>query len=103
MKVAVIGGAGYAAGELLRLLLQHPEVTECVATSRSHAGKSIADVHPALAPLTDARFAGMTAEEAARRSDTVFLSLEHGASSMVAGPVLKAGPALVVDLAADFR
>lgn len=58
MRVAVIGGAGYVAGELLRLLLQHPEVTECVAASRSQAGKLIGEVHPALAPLTDARFAG---------------------------------------------
>ena len=41
----------------LRLLLQHPDVTEIVATSRSQAGKPIADLHPSLAMLTDARFA----------------------------------------------
>jgi LysW-gamma-L-alpha-aminoadipyl-6-phosphate/LysW-L-glutamyl-5-phosphate reductase len=103
MKVAVIGGAGYVAGELLRLLLQHPEVTECVVTSRSQAGKPIGEVHPALAPLTNARFAGGTAGETARGQDVVFLSLEHGESSKVAADVLDAGPGLVVDLAADFR
>lgn len=103
MKVAVVGSAGYAGGELLRLLLQHPEVTECVATSRSQGGKPIADAHPALAPITDARFSGATPGEAARGRDVVFLCLEHGESSRVAGEVFEAGPGLVVDLAADFR
>jgi N-acetyl-gamma-glutamyl-phosphate reductase len=103
MKVAVIGGAGYVAGELLRLLLQHPEVTECVAASRSQAGKAIGEVHPALAGVTGARFAGGTPGETARGRDVVFLSLEHGESSKVAGEVFAAGPGLVVDLAADFR
>jgi N-acetyl-gamma-glutamyl-phosphate reductase common form len=103
MKVAVIGGAGYAAGELLRLLLQHPQVTECVATSRSQAGKPIGEVHPALAPLTSGRFAGTTPGEAAAGQDVVFLALEHGESSRVAAAVFEAGPGLVVDLAADFR
>jgi LysW-gamma-L-alpha-aminoadipyl-6-phosphate/LysW-L-glutamyl-5-phosphate reductase len=103
MKVAIIGGSGYAAGELLRLLLQHPKVTECVVTSRSQAGAPIGEVHPGLAPLTDARFSGATAGEAARAQDVVFLALEHGESSRVAAEVFDAGPALVVDLAADFR
>jgi len=103
MKVAVVGGAGYAAGELLRLLLQHPQVTECVATSRSQAGKPIGEVHPALAPITTARFAGTAPGEVARGRDVVFLALEHGESSRVAGDVFEAGPGLVVDLAADFR
>jgi len=103
VKISVIGSAGYAGGELLRLLLQHPEVTECMATSRSQAGKPIADVHPALAPVSDARFSGATPGEAARGRDVVFLCLEHGESSRVAGEVFDAGPGLVVDLAADFR
>jgi LysW-gamma-L-alpha-aminoadipyl-6-phosphate/LysW-L-glutamyl-5-phosphate reductase len=103
VKVAVVGAGGYVGGELLRLLLQHPRVTECVATSRSQAGKPIADTHPALAGVTDARFAGQSPGEAARGRDVVFLCLEHGESSGVAGEVLDAGPGLVVDLAADFR
>lgn len=99
----MVGAAGYAGGELLRLLLGHPEVTEVVATSRSQAGKPIADTHPALATLTDARFAGLGPGEAARGRDVVFLCLEHGESSKLAAEVLDAGPGLVVDLAADFR
>jgi LysW-gamma-L-alpha-aminoadipyl-6-phosphate/LysW-L-glutamyl-5-phosphate reductase len=103
MNVAIIGGAGYAAGELLRLLLQHPEVTECVVTSRSHAGKPIAEVHPGLATLSQARFSDMTPGQAAQHRDVVVLALEHGESSRVAGEVFAMNPALVVDLAADFR
>jgi len=103
MKIAVVGAAGYAGGELLRLLLQHPEVGDCVATSRSQGGRPIADVHPGLAAVSDARFASATPAEVARGRDVVFLCLEHGESSRVAGEVLSAGPGLVVDLAADFR
>jgi N-acetyl-gamma-glutamyl-phosphate reductase common form len=103
MRIAVIGAAGYVGGELLRLLLQHPEITECVATSRSQAGKPIGDIHPALAAHSDARFSGATPGEVARGRDVVFLCLEHGESSRVAGEVFDAAPGLVIDLAADFR
>jgi N-acetyl-gamma-glutamyl-phosphate reductase common form len=103
MNVAVVGGAGYAGGELLRLLLQHPEVSDCLVTSRSQAGRSVGEVHPGLAPLTQAPFSGVSAGEAARGKDVVFLALEHGESSRVAREVFKAHPTLVVDLAADFR
>ena len=103
MKVAVIGGSGYVAGELLRLLLQHPEVTECVVTSRSQAGQPISAVHPALAPLTHTRFSGATPAEIARGRDVLFLCLEHGESSRIAAEVFDAAPGLVIDLAADFR
>ena len=103
MRVAVIGSAGYVGGELLRIVLQHPEVTECVATSRSQAGKPIADLHPGLALITEARFSGATGGEAARGADVVFLALEHGQSSELMGEIVDAGPGLIVDLAADFR
>jgi N-acetyl-gamma-glutamyl-phosphate reductase len=65
--------------------------------------KPIADVHPALAPVSGARFSGATPGEAARGRDVVFLCLGHGESSRLAGEVFEAGPGLVVDLAADFR
>ncbi len=103
MRVAVIGAGGYVGGELLRLIQGHPRVKEWLATSRSQAGKPIADAHPALAALTEARFSGAVPGEAARGADVVFLALEHGESSRVMAGVLEAGPRLVVDLAADFR
>jgi N-acetyl-gamma-glutamyl-phosphate reductase common form len=103
MRVAVVGSAGYVGGELLRIVLQHPAVTECTAISRSQAGKPIAEVHPGLALLSDARFSGATGAEAAKGADVVFLALEHGQSSELMGEVIDAGPGLIVDLAADFR
>ena len=103
LRVAVVGAAGYAGGELLRLLLGHPAVGEIVATSRSQAGRPIAEVHPTLAPLTDARFSGMSPGEAAIGRDVVFLALEHGESSRLAAEIFESGPELVIDLAADFR
>ncbi|HLG05751.1 MAG TPA: N-acetyl-gamma-glutamyl-phosphate reductase [Gemmatimonadales bacterium] len=103
MRVALVGAAGYVGGELLRILLQHPGVRECIAVSRSRAGKPIADTHPGLSLLTEARFSGDSPPEAARGRDVVFLALEHGQSSRVMAEVLDAGPGLVVDLASDFR
>lgn len=103
MRAVVVGAAGFAGGELLRLLFQHPEVTEVVAASRSQAGKPLAAVHPGLGRRGEARFSGATPAEAARGADVVFLALEHGESSKLMGEVIDAGPGLVVDLAADFR
>ncbi|MBM4185744.1 MAG: N-acetyl-gamma-glutamyl-phosphate reductase [Gemmatimonadetes bacterium] len=103
MRVVVIGAAGYVGGELLRLLVQHPEVTDLEATSRSQAGKTLGEVHPALARVGSARFSGESPAEASRGADVVFLSLEHGESSKLMGDIVDAGPGLVIDLAADFR
>jgi N-acetyl-gamma-glutamyl-phosphate reductase common form len=103
MRVVVIGGAGYVGGELLRLLLQHPEVRDLRATSRSQAGKTFGEVHPALARIDGSRFSGQSPADAAQGADVAFLALEHGESSRVMGSVFDAGPGLIVDLAADFR
>ena len=103
MHVAVLGAAGYAGGELLRLLIGHPDITGWVATSRSQAGKPVGEVHPQLRGLTDQPFEALAPADAARGADVVFLALEHGESSKVVPGLLEQGVGLVVDIAADFR
>ena len=103
MKVAVLGAAGYAGGELVRLLLGHPEVESVVATSRSQAGKGLGEIHPQLATLTDQKFEALSPVDAARGAEVVYLALEHGESGKLAADLLGLGPKLVIDIAADFR
>jgi N-acetyl-gamma-glutamyl-phosphate reductase common form len=102
MRVAVVGGAGFAGGELLRLLHGHPEVREIAAVSRSAAGRKLADVHPALVG-TDAVFSGEPPVAVAAGADVVFLALEHGAAHAVAPEILASRCGVVCDLSADFR
>ena len=76
MKAGIIGAGGYAGGELLRLLLGHPEVSEIVAGSESLAGKPVTAAHPNLRRRTDLEFVHY---EDVRGCDVVFLSLPNGA------------------------
>ena len=80
-----------------------PMSAECVATSRSQAGKPVAEAHPTLAPLTDARFSGAT--PARSRAGGTWYSCPSSTANRrrIAGEMFDAGPGLVVDLAADFR
>jgi N-acetyl-gamma-glutamyl-phosphate reductase len=103
MNVAVVGAAGYAGGELLRLLLAHPKVSGCTAMSRSQAGKGLGEIHPGLAGVTDASFAPLELDGIARSHDVIFLALEHGESARIAPVLFAQSPQLVIDLAADFR
>jgi len=101
LAVAVIGGAGYVGGELLRILALHPHVGRLRAFSESHAGKSWSSAHPALIHLDAGIFEPYDAAAAADRADVLFLALPHGRSQqLMAG--LENAP-LVVDTAADFR
>lgn len=103
MNVAVLGAAGFVGGELLAILLAHPEVEDVLAVSRSRAGRPIREAHPGLTAMTDADFSDEVPAGAARGRDAVFLALEHGASSAVLDEILAADPGLVVDLSADHR
>ncbi|QRP48956.1 N-acetyl-gamma-glutamyl-phosphate reductase [Amycolatopsis sp. FDAARGOS 1241] len=100
VKIAVAGASGYGGGELLRLLLTHPEVEIGALTAASSAGTKLGALHPHLAPLADRVLAETTAETLAGH-DVVFLALPHGHSAEIAAQL---GPdVLVVDLAADHR
>lgn len=100
VKVGIIGGAGYTAGELIRLLINHPAVEIAFVHSTSNAGNAISDVHGGLVGETDLRFA---AEYDLTKVDLLFLCSAHGQSRKFweenpAPVTLK-----IIDLAQDFR
>jgi N-acetyl-gamma-glutamyl-phosphate reductase len=100
VRAAVAGASGYAGGELLRLLLAHPEVEIGALTGNSNAGQRLGALQPHLLPLSD-RVLQETTPEVLTGHDVVFLALPHGQSAAVAE---KLGPdVLVVDMGADFR
>jgi len=100
MKTAVLGASGYAGGELLRLLENHPAFVPTYITANAHAGERISSVHPQLNGFGDRVFASLDFKELAE-CDLVFLALPHGESAKVV-PHLNPDQ-LVVDLGADFR
>ncbi|MBB3665351.1 MULTISPECIES: N-acetyl-gamma-glutamyl-phosphate reductase [Prauserella salsuginis group] len=100
VKVAVAGATGYAGGELLRLLLAHPDVEIGALTAASSAGTPLGSLQPHLPPLAD-RVVGETSADTLGGHDVVFLALPHGHSGAIAEQL---GPdVLVVDLGADHR
>ncbi|MFE3633120.1 N-acetyl-gamma-glutamyl-phosphate reductase [Streptomyces cellostaticus] len=100
VRAAVAGASGYAGGEVLRLLLAHPEVEIGALTGGSNAGRRLGALQPHLLPLADRVLAETTPENLAGH-DVVFLALPHGQSAAVAE---RLGPdVLVVDMGADFR
>jgi N-acetyl-gamma-glutamyl-phosphate reductase len=100
VRVAVAGASGYAGGELLRLLLGHPDVEIGALTAGGSAGTLLAQHQPHLVPLADRVLADTTLEVLAGH-DVVFLALPHGKSAEIAAAL---GPdVLVVDCGADHR
>jgi N-acetyl-gamma-glutamyl-phosphate reductase len=100
VRAAVAGASGYAGGELLRLLLAHPEIEIGALTGNSNAGQRLGALQPHLLPLAD-RVLQETTPEVLSGHDVVFLALPHGQSAAVAEQL---GPdVLVVDMGADFR
>ncbi|MEV7149564.1 N-acetyl-gamma-glutamyl-phosphate reductase [Streptomyces sp. NPDC093084] len=100
VRAAVAGASGYAGGEVLRLLLAHPEVEIGALTGNSNAGQRLGALQPHLLPLADRTLTATTAEALAGH-DVVFLALPHGQSAAVAEQL---GPdVLVIDMGADFR
>lgn len=97
---AVAGASGYAGGELLRLLLGHPEIEIGALTAGTSAGTTLGRHHPQLTPLADRELTETTAERLAGH-DVVFLALPHGQSAALAAALGE--DVLVVDCGADHR
>src|ERR1700755_3413257 len=102
-RVAVAGASGYAGGEVLRLLLGHPEVEIGALTGGSNAGELLGTLQPHLVPLAD-RVLEETSLETLSGHDVVFLALPHGQSGAVAEQLGHDDEdTVVIDCGADFR
>ncbi|MEU9147562.1 N-acetyl-gamma-glutamyl-phosphate reductase [Streptomyces sp. NPDC048349] len=100
VRVAVAGASGYAGGEVLRLLLSHPEVEIGALTGHSNAGELFGNLQPHLGPLAG-RTLEPTTPEVLAGHDVVFLALPHGQSAAVAAQLGE--DVLVIDMGADHR
>lgn len=100
IKIGILGAAGYTGGELIRLLLNHPETEIVFANSESNAGNLVADVHEGLLGDTDLRF---TSEMPFDKVDVVFFCFGHGKSEQFLREHTIPAHVKIIDLAQDFR
>lgn len=101
ISVGIVGGTGYTGVELLRLLLQHPQVRIDILTSRTEAGKRIDEMFPSLRGYCDLVFSDLNIEQL-KQCDMVFFATPHGVAMKYAKELV-ASNTKVIDLAADFR
>jgi LysW-gamma-L-alpha-aminoadipyl-6-phosphate/LysW-L-glutamyl-5-phosphate reductase len=99
MNVSIVGASGYAGGELLRLLLEHPAVTLQQVTSERHLGEYVYQQHPNLRKRTALKF---TSREVLEPCDAIFLALPHGEAQKHIDHYAALAPR-IIDLSADFR
>ena len=100
IKVGVVGGAGYTAGELLRILVNHPNVEIAFVHSNSNAGNPITDVHSGLIGETDLVF---TSELSFDKVDALFLCSAHGDSKKFMDENNVPAAVKIIDLSTDYR
>lgn len=100
MKIGILGAAGYTGGELIRLLLNHPEAEIVFANSESNAGNLVSDVHEGLIGDTDLRF---TDEMPFDKVDVIFFCFGHGKSEAFLKEHTIPERVKIIDLAQDFR
>src|SRR5258708_2746038 len=98
-RVSIVGASGYTGGEVLRLLLNHPNVDIAQVTSESNAGSYIHAVHPNLRKVTTLQFVSASALQPA---DLLIVALPHGELQKRIEAYSKLAP-YIVDLSADFR
>ena len=101
IRVAIQGATGYAALDLIRILLRHPEVEITALTSRSETAH-VSQVHSSLSGRLDLCLENLSAEQLAERADVCFCCLPHVASMETIPKLLSAG-LKVIDLSADYR
>ena len=99
IKAGIVGGAGYTGGELIRLLLNHPDVEIAFIHSRSNGGKKVSSVHHDLLGDTDLQFTS----ELSNAIDVLFLCVGHGEAKTFLAQNTIADGIKIIDLSQDFR
>ncbi len=99
IKVGIIGGAGYTGGEMIRLLVNHPQVDLIFVHSKSNAGKPLHAVHQDLRGETDMSFSGKTNDDV----DVLFLCVGHGESKKFLQENNIPKHVKIISLSQDFR
>lgn len=103
VKIAILGGSGYTALELVKILLRHPHVQIAAVTSRQEGTPRLDDIHPILAGRTDLRLESFDVDRLlAKGVQCAFGCLPHGASMHSLARLLERG-VRVIDLSADYR
>lgn len=102
VRAAVVGAAGFAGAEAVRILCGHPGFELTCITSSGDAGKRMSELYPALLGICDLEFQPHSAELVAQQADVAFLAVPHTAS-LAMTPQLVAAGVQVVDLSADYR
>jgi N-acetyl-gamma-glutamyl-phosphate reductase len=102
LNIAIVGSSGYTGGELMRILLSHPDVSVTTITSEKSAGQPITSIFPHLAGLITLVCEPLDPETIAKKADFVFLALPHVAAQEAAFRFHSLGKN-VVDLSADYR
>lgn len=109
VKAGIVGGAGYTGGELIRILINHPQVEIAFVHSNSNAGNLVSDVHTDLLGDTDLKFSGsevlkaLSSGEGLGEADVLFLCVGHGDAKkfLDANPIEQS--IKIIDLSQDFR
>lgn len=102
IRAAILGGTGYTALELIKLLLRHPNVEITALTSRQESRPHVSEVHPSLYGRLDLRLEDLQPATVAKKADVVFGCLPHGVTAAIVPELLAAGTR-IVDLSADYR
>ena len=102
VRVGIVGGTGYTALELLKLLVRHPHVSVAKITSRDPSCPALAEVHPSLRGVFDLRFCELDIDSFCQAVDVAFCCLPHAASAEIVGQLLKQN-IKVIDFSADYR
>ena len=89
MKVGIIGASGYVGGEVVRLLLSHPEAEISMVTSTKHVGEYLHRIHPSLKSFTELTFSELNYDKMSDKCDLVFTAVPHGTATDIVKGTLR--------------